>query len=236
MLTAKSLWTAEPMTPLYPEELAFQKKVLVCKGPKSKTAGGNNRHKVWRFINPYTEKEFTGERNWYNFFTDKSQEAMRKFIADPKNIDSTWCNVTDCKITYIHDHFDGSYSALTKPGLLPLNLLGGMKRIALCNGIQRVIEETPVFSPKPLCGPNYRTISPADMFQSKLMTLTEIRYGGKKHGNIYFKGLYGGEGVSRKMKAVKKISAWFLNVSYDPQYKFCREKQWKEFQAICEDE
>jgi hypothetical protein len=39
-----------------------------------------------------------------------------------------------------------------------------------------------------------------------------------------------------QIEAVKKISDWFLKVSYDPKYKYCRDKQWREFEDLHEDE
>ena len=69
------------------------------------------------------------------------------------------------------------------------------------------------------------------------MMLTEVRFGASKHNQIIFKGNYGGDTwITHYKHAANKIGDWFLKVSYDPQYKFCRDKRWKEFQAICEEE
>jgi len=254
MLKAQTVWTTHPTDRLKEtlprEELYFQEKMITYDGDIKKKVipqrdypsmppkeqRGYYRQKVWRFECPYTGKEFSGTENWYNFFTRKTQKAIKKFIKDPKNAVSTWSNVLPCKIlrwgsrvTYPDGHSD----YIAEDGLIPINLYAG--RYADLEDISEEMKKRislSLYKTSAEIGANHLP-KPWKMFQSKFMKCTEVRYGAAKFNQVIFKGAYGGdEHLFTKREAANKIGEWFLNISYDPQYKFCREKQWKEFQQI----
>jgi hypothetical protein len=39
--------------------------------------------------------------------------------------------------------------------------------------------------------------------------------------------------AKRRINAAKKISEWWLDCNYNPKYKYCRDKVWKQHQEIC---
>ena len=239
MLTANPSWTLSPE--ITEEELVFQKGLVRCKGIRNKKTpeGGGKpylRTKVWRFECPYTGKEFNGTENWYNFFSKRTQNAIKKFIADPKNCLSTWTQVVPCFINKWKKQPDGTWGQVREEGLFPANLSGRFWSNEEFERLKTDPEAPHWVNKRFTCwASEYENhfIHPRDLFKTKRMTLTEVRYGSAKHNDFVFKGIYGGEGhLAKKVEAVNKISDWFLKVSYDPHYKFCRDKQWREFEEI----
>jgi len=41
--------------------------------------------------------------------------------------------------------------------------------------------------------------------------------------------------AKRRIEAAKKISDWWLDCNYNPKYKYCRDKIWKQHQEICDE-
>jgi hypothetical protein len=181
---------------------------------------GAIRQKYWKFECPYCKSPVTGIGGLYNhLITDKHQKNFIKFMNDIENKNSKY--FSQPKVTIGHYKWTPGEGARIRQITIPK---------AFAKKITARLHT----------GNHTNWCFNADglakrIYEDKTWPIIEVGYKGTKKTGDYI--IYkAGQSKYRERYAVNVISRWFLDKRYNPKFKYCRDKQWEDFQEIFEDE
>ena len=198
--------------------------------PPPKNRWGQGPPKSWVFKCPYCKNNITGKKSVIrHIYSKKHQKNVNKFIEDPSNQKSRFYKQTQA--IKIHSRLSGdTFITEVKSYWIPPEL--AVKISYPITIFNLSLREGRLSIPKKIQD-NWDNF-PIMLYQKshfiKKMAETwpvmQIKYAGGYIVYDYEK--------RKKTQAINKISDWFLEVRYNPKYKYCRDKQWKELEEIYE--